>query len=147
MSLKFAAPLCAVITDQLVGRWRFDEASGTSAANTYGASGAGTLTNFPAAPWVAGRIGGALDFDGVNDWVRVATSVKPTTAMTISMWAWADTRPTWASFAKNWGGGVSSQFHLGLNAGDGDMSTYVTGSGGVAGAARFSPPARGSTSL
>lgn len=127
--VPFAAT--SAVTNGLVGWWSFDETSGVIASNRFGASAHGALSNFPAAPWVAGRIGGALEFDGLNDWVRVATYVKPTNQLTIALWVWADARPQWSSFVKNWGDSTPGQFHFGLNATDGDMSTYASTIGAV----------------
>jgi len=59
----------------LVAYWPLDEASGSSASELVGNRN-GTLRNFAATPWVAGRHGNALSFDGSNDYVEVG-SVTP----------------------------------------------------------------------
>ena len=46
----------------------FDETTGTTASDALGRS-IGTLDNFTGTPWVAGKLGNALSFDGVNDGV------------------------------------------------------------------------------
>jgi glucose/arabinose dehydrogenase/PKD repeat protein len=73
----------------LVGAWSFDEASGTSAADASGSGNTGTISG---AARTAGRYGGALSFDGVNDWVTVndANSLDLTNRMTLEAWV----RPT-----------------------------------------------------
>jgi len=53
----------------LVGWWKFDETNGTIAYDSSGNGNDGDLTNGPT--WVSGKIGGALSFDGVNDYVEV----------------------------------------------------------------------------
>ena len=53
----------------LVAHWQFDEGSGTTAADSSGNSNDGTLNGNP--QWVAGKIGGALDFDGSYGYVNV----------------------------------------------------------------------------
>jgi hypothetical protein len=53
----------------LVAHWKFDETSGTTAYDSAGSNN-GTLVNGPV--WTTGQIDGALDFDGVNDYVQVA---------------------------------------------------------------------------
>lgn len=70
----------------LVGEWRFDEASGTSAADSSGRSLNGTLQNGPV--WTSGRYRSGLQFDGVNDYVQVGAqpALVMTNAMTISAW-------------------------------------------------------------
>jgi hypothetical protein len=46
----------------LVGWWKFDDGSGTTASDSSGNGNNGTLQGNPL--WVAGKIGGALEFDG-----------------------------------------------------------------------------------
>src|SRR3989344_5236105 len=46
----------------LVGYWKFDEGTGTSAGDSSGNGNTGTLVNSPS--WVTGKVGGALSFDG-----------------------------------------------------------------------------------
>jgi prepilin-type N-terminal cleavage/methylation domain-containing protein len=53
----------------LVGYWSFDEGSGTIAKDYSGNGNNGTLVNGPT--WTTGKVGGALSFDGVNDYVNV----------------------------------------------------------------------------
>ena len=53
----------------LVGWWRFDEGSGTTTRDSSGNGNDGTLQGNP--QWVAGKIGGALDFDGNYGYVNV----------------------------------------------------------------------------
>ncbi|HET6978752.1 MAG TPA: LamG-like jellyroll fold domain-containing protein [Pyrinomonadaceae bacterium] len=78
-----AAPAAA---SSLVGEWRFDEASGTSAADSSGRSLNSTLQNGPV--WASGRYRSGLRFDGVNDYVQVGAppALVMTNAMSISAW-------------------------------------------------------------
>ena len=68
-----------------VGAWGFDERSGTRAGD---ASGTGNTGRLSGAARVAGRFGGGLQFDGVNDWVTVAdaSSLDLGSAMTLEAW-------------------------------------------------------------
>lgn len=50
----------ADITSGLIGYWKFDEGSGTSASDSSGNAYTGTLTNTPT--WVAGQINSGLNF-------------------------------------------------------------------------------------
>ena len=70
----------------LVGAWGFDETSGTTAVDASGRNNTGTL-NGPARS-AAGKFGGALSFDGINDWVTVpdADVLDLTTGMTMEAW-------------------------------------------------------------
>jgi hypothetical protein len=54
-------------TPNLVGWWKFDEGSGTTAFDSSGNENYGSLRGGP--QWVAGKIGGALEFDGRDDYV------------------------------------------------------------------------------
>ena len=53
----------------LVGYWAFDDGSGTTAIDSSTSGNDGLLMNGPT--WTTGRIGGALEFDGVDDYVIV----------------------------------------------------------------------------
>ena len=63
----------------------FDEASGLTAIDSSGRGLNGTIREAVRLP---GKIGGALSFDGVNDWVTVAdaNALDLTTAMTLEAW-------------------------------------------------------------
>jgi hypothetical protein len=68
----------------LIAHWKFDDGSGTTATDSVGTNN-GTLNGDPT--WTTGRIGGALSFDGVGDYV----SVDPIAALagdTLSAMAW-----------------------------------------------------------
>ncbi|HET8755685.1 MAG TPA: LamG-like jellyroll fold domain-containing protein [Solirubrobacteraceae bacterium] len=73
----------------LVGAWSFDEASGATAGDASGTGNDGTVSG---AARTTGRYGGALSFDGVNDWVSIndANSLDLTNRMTLEAWV----RPT-----------------------------------------------------
>ena len=83
-------------TSGLVGYWAFNESSGTSAADSSGNGNNGTLTNGPL--WTTGRAGGALDFDGTNDFVNVPDNslfdFERTNSFSISAWIYRDTSTT-----------------------------------------------------
>jgi len=70
----------------LVGWWKLDDGSGTFAFDTTDYWNDGTLRGGPR--WVAGRIGGALDLDGTNDYVDCGNdeSVNITGQITLSVW-------------------------------------------------------------
>lgn len=76
-----------------VALYHFEDGTGTSLtdSSTYGNNG--TLTNGPT--WQAGRFGQALDFDGSNDFVKIAHQAQlALPAGTIEMWATANTGRT-----------------------------------------------------
>ena len=76
-------------TTNLVGYWTFDEGTGTTAADSSGKKNNGTITG---AQWVAGKVGGALSFDGVDDFVDLGNPPNlPSGASARSICAWAMT--------------------------------------------------------
>jgi hypothetical protein len=82
-------------TQGLVGYWSFDEGTGTIAYDYSGNGNNGTLVNFnftATSGWTTGKIGGALSFDGVDDYVRIlnTSSLQITSDLTILFWM----RPT-----------------------------------------------------
>ncbi len=67
----------------LVGWWKFDETNGTVAYDSSGNGNDGNLTGGPT--WTTGKIGGALSFDGVDDYVRVLNPVQIKTKLSIGV--------------------------------------------------------------
>ncbi|MCM3748836.1 hypothetical protein M3223_15895 [Paenibacillus pasadenensis] len=75
----------------LKGHWKFDETSGTAAADASNNSATGTLLNGSA--WTtAGKTQGALQLDGVDDYVQLPNVVNPgTTSFTAAAWVKLET--------------------------------------------------------
>ncbi|MCP4263229.1 MAG: LamG domain-containing protein [Planctomycetes bacterium] len=73
---------------ELVGWWRLDDGSGTTAVDSSGNGNDGTFTGDP--KWVAGKVGGALSFDG-GDYVTApgVTDIKPE-SLTLMTWVLFD---------------------------------------------------------
>jgi hypothetical protein len=68
-----------------VGHWTLDETSGALAADSSGNGDSGTLLNGPL--HIAGRVGQALSFNGVDEAVSIPhTAVLDTYPITISLW-------------------------------------------------------------
>ncbi len=99
----------------LLGWWQFDEADGTTAADSSVLGNTGILFNDPT--WVSGVFGSALAFD-TNQWVNVPASpvYDLTNAISVSLWVYSPrasgTGPA-TIFSK--GDGVSDGWALGLN--------------------------------
>jgi len=77
----------------LVGWWRFDEGSGSTAADNLGADNTGILTSLYSSPaalpvWRDGRFGKALTFNAANEAVSIedAANLQPANECTISAW-------------------------------------------------------------
>jgi len=71
----------------LVGYWAMDEGYGNKAYDQSGNRNTGTVSGSPT--WVDGKLGKALDFDGVDDYVNVGSNVghEGASAVTVSLWA------------------------------------------------------------
>jgi len=84
----------------LVGYWKFNENSGTTAADSSGNSNTGTLTS--GATWGVGQSGAATSLDGSDDYVQVGpqASLAITSAGTFSAWIY----PTGAGSLGTYGG-------------------------------------------
>ena len=93
--------------------WAFNESLGTTVNDVTGNGNAATLQNEPT--WTAGKYGGGLRFDGVNDFLTVLNSPSLNfsgTEMTLSMWinplgGVGDQVP----FGKFWSGTMASPFY------------------------------------
>jgi N-acetylneuraminic acid mutarotase len=85
-SEKVEVKVSDALLNGLVGWWKFDEGSGTVAYDSSGNGHDGNLTNGPT--WAAGKIGGALSFDGVNDHVDLGELdfFKHREVLSISCW-------------------------------------------------------------
>jgi glucose/arabinose dehydrogenase len=72
----------------LVGAWGFDETAGATTADASGKGNVGTLSG--AGRTTSGRFGGALTFDGVDDWVTVAdsASLRLASGLTVEGWVY-----------------------------------------------------------
>jgi len=66
----------------MISYWKFDEGSETTAFDSADAND-GTIYG---ATWTTGQVGGALSFNGVNDYVTVPSNSLSSNPMTISWW-------------------------------------------------------------
>lgn len=125
--------------NQFLGTWLpFEEGSGTSTADASGNGNPGTLNNMPSTSWVAGNIGGALAFDGMDDYVRISNGLPA--SFTISCWIkttqiFQQVTPTYDGTAIIWSdvGGGANDFVLGgtRSAGGVNRLSFFIGSGNV----------------
>lgn len=83
--LVMCGPAWAVDSNGLISHWKFDEGEGSTAYDSSGDND-GTLVNGPV--WTTGVLDGALEFDGINDYVTVPDdpSLNVTGDITISAW-------------------------------------------------------------
>ncbi len=117
----------------LVGYWKYDDGSGSTAADASTNADTGTLTNGPT--WTTGQIGGAVNFDGNNDYVTSAgaTGADIRDSISLAHWVKFDAFPTsgnHSTFINNdTGGNHLYTFELYNNSGA-YFITFVPGGGG-----------------
>ncbi|MFZ2148270.1 MAG: LamG domain-containing protein, partial [Sedimentisphaerales bacterium] len=102
----------------LVGWWRFDEGSGTTAYDSSGYGRDGTLVG--GATWAVGRFGGGIELDGTSGYVSVPDFELTTDSI------------TWVAWLNGWKGGdwaplISSRVvgQCEMNFGDNDTLHYT----------------------
>ncbi len=110
----------------MISYWKFEEGSGTTAQDSAGGNN-GTLNN--GLVWTAGQVGGALSFDGVNNYVHVSDS---------NLWAFGVDNFTidlWANFNTVKSGNVDQlpNVFIGQDEGGGTTNKWVffLGGGGL----------------
>ncbi len=90
---------------ELVGWWKLDEGSGTTAFDSSGNGNDGTLEGDP--QWVEGQLGEALEGDGSGDYIRVphSDSLDISDAVTVALWVYGGIPPDQV-ICKGSGGGA-----------------------------------------
>jgi len=84
------ATVASAADPSLVGWWQLDETSGTIAHDASGKGHDGTLKGDPA--WLMGKVGGALQFDGADDYVEIGSvGIDMMDRRTLTGWAKAST--------------------------------------------------------
>ncbi|MBN2314541.1 MAG: LamG domain-containing protein, partial [Sedimentisphaerales bacterium] len=91
----------------LVGWWRLEDGSGTVAKDSSNYGNDGTLVNGPT--WVTGKWGGALKFNGVDQWVEAPHNETLTVDTEVTVMAWINTEryKGGATASNTWQGIVS----------------------------------------
>ena len=111
VAVLLTAPALAV-GDDLIGHWKLDEQAGGTAADSSGKTRNGQVHG---AAWTEGTIGGALKFDGQNDYLELG-DLGEFESITIAFWM----KPEDVTKADRWQGLVSSDgweegvFHIPL---------------------------------
>ena len=114
----------------IVGCWKLDETSGTTAADSTGYGNNGTvITMNPPTGWTTGQIDGALRFDGGNNYVSlpIGSVINSLTNCTISSWVnWSGSGSSWQRIW-DFGTGQTCNMFLTPNNGDtGSMRFAIT---------------------
>ena len=94
----------------LIGWYKFDQTSGTTAADSSGYGSNGTVIN--GATWTTGNRGNAVDLDGTNDYSALpAGVVSSANTATLSAWVNLDTVTNWMRIF-DFGSGTSTYMNL-----------------------------------
>ena len=81
-------------------------------------------------PWAGGRVGAALSLGGPTEKTYAIARNYPKTSgdeLSVVCWVYAESRPFWASIAKNWGYDYEArgQFHFGLLGNTGELAAHI----------------------
>jgi len=118
------AALPADITSNLLGRWTFDENTGSVAHDSSGNNRDGTISG---ATWTTGHSGSALSFDGNGDSVIVpsTTALDLRGAMTLAVWILSTgQQATWARVIDH---DYNSSYSLSFGDGVDDLEFWLDG--------------------
>ncbi len=136
--LVLSIALTSTTKAELVGWWRFDEGSGTIANDSSGNGNDGTFNGDP--QWVVGYFGGALEFDGSDDWLDCGNDPSlDLTTWTITFWLKVNENKNYNGFiikgndaAENYEvlGFADGSFHFPIQHTDGSR-TYINTAAGV----------------
>lgn len=85
-------------TSGLIAWWKLDEAEGRNVPDASAGGNAGTLEGDPKWQPAGGRVGGALEFDGNRDFVRIGNKTPFDVTDEVSVAAWIKVR----AFDKTW---------------------------------------------
>jgi hypothetical protein len=102
--------------ENLVGWWKLDETSGTTAADSSGNGYDGTLMN--GGTWVAGQLDGALQLDGDDDYVEldIGSLIPTLQECTFTIWV-------------NWNGGDNWQRFIDIGTSQANYIYFVPSDG------------------
>lgn len=100
------------IQNGLIGYWKFDEASGTTAYDATANNNKGDLISNPA-PTGACKVGRCLSFNGTSAYVSVPSSASlPNANISVSTWAKLTTHVSWNDIIRNNWGSVAGSWLL-----------------------------------
>jgi uncharacterized protein len=112
---------------EFIAWYKFDETSGTSAADANSNSAAATLS--AGATWAEGKFGNAVKLDGINDYVSLAANILANVDdFTIAAWVNLGANSTWARIF-DFGSGTGANLFLTPRSGDSTLRFAITTSG------------------
>ncbi|MBI2564042.1 MAG: hypothetical protein HYW08_16975, partial [candidate division NC10 bacterium] len=119
----------------LVGYWKVDEGSGTTATDSSGNGNTGTLMNGPT--WTVGKLNSALSFDGLTNYVSVPhTAALDAYPLSVAVWMKTASTSGVRGIVNKYAAGSFNGYQLFMNNGNlcawylRDTSNYVYDGGG-----------------
>jgi len=99
-----------------VGHWKFDEGTGTTAVDSSGNGNNGAITS---ATYSEGKMGNALSFDGIDDYINLGNGTSLQINKNITLMAWIKTSNTspQSIIDRYHSGGGAYMFSTGLSTG------------------------------
>jgi len=108
--LVFGLTLTSTASAELVGWWKFDDGSGTTAVDSTGNGNDATVYGDP--QWSAGWIDGALQFDGVDDYVDLPIGSLIGSLTNSTFLIWANFANTGGGWQRIWDFGSGEQINM-----------------------------------
>lgn len=136
MTVSFVAVLgllalgnSAYAVEGMISYWKFDEGSGVTAGDSVGDND-GTLINGPV--WTTGQVGGALSFDGINDYVDLGSvNINIPGDFTITAWIKAIQSRSNYRVILSKGPKNTGHYEIYLNIGTGELKFYSNDIGDI----------------
>jgi hypothetical protein len=130
--------------DNTVGLWHLDVGTGLTALDSSVNDNDGVLKPAPSGPqWTSGQVGGALSFDGSDDYVEFSAEDMPTGERTVELWFYTTDQipnrqlfgyggnsnvPQHSSFLIDFPSGDKTQIRVHRHYSGGEVFTYTAGS-------------------
>jgi len=116
-----------------VAHWKLDDGAGLTALDSSGNGNDGALTGMVGNEWMTGKVDGALEFDGTDDFVDVPDGFADFTGgFTVALWAYPTAAKSWARFI-DFGNGAGNDNIILMRDGGTDDLTFEAFSGGSSG--------------
>jgi hypothetical protein len=120
------------LANGLVGHWKFDESSGTNAADSSGNGYDATLYNASNGPssWVEGKVNGGIQLDGTNDYLAIQTLnyTQAGQIPAVTVVAWVKTNMSTQGFVISYDRSEYWRFTVGGDSNNGKMFFATTDS-------------------
>ncbi|MHC4434236.1 MAG: LamG domain-containing protein, partial [Planctomycetota bacterium] len=120
IALVVSLMMASTARAELVGQWKFDEGSGTTAYDSSGNGHDGTLMG--GVTWAEGRFGGGIELDGSSGYVSVPSFQLTTDTITFVAWINGWKAGDWAPLISS---RISGSSQCEMNFGDNDTLHYT----------------------